>query len=208
VAILIYALAYLLGSLPFGVWVARARGVDIRTVGSGNPGATNVARALGKGAGAAVLLLDVAKGAAPVFAAPWLVSEGWLVGDAPHGIWLGMTSVLGHTYSPWLRMRGGKGVATGLGAVFAALPLAGLAGVAAFAATVAATRIVSVASVVGALVILAVTAATQPDWRVVASVGLMVVYVLVRHRENLARLRDGTEPRFKFGGRPSPEEGP
>lgn len=194
-----YCAAYLLGSLPFGFWVARARGVDIARRGSGNTGATNVARTLGKGPGALVLALDVAKGAAPAYAAPGLVQAGWLPDGFPHALWLGLAAVLGHTFSPWLGFRGGKGVATGLGAVLASCPVPGLAGLATFALVMLSIRIVSVGSLLGAFVIWATTLALYPDLRVVAPVTLIVAYVFWKHRANIGRLRRGEEPRFRFG---------
>jgi glycerol-3-phosphate acyltransferase PlsY len=168
-------------------------------MGSGNTGATNVARTLGKGPGALVLALDVAKGAVPALAAPWLAQRGWLPDGFPHALWLGLAAVLGHTFSPWLRFRGGKGVATGLGAVLASCPVPGAAGLATFALVMLSVRIVSLGSLLGAFVIWATTLALYPDWRIVAPVTFIVAYVFWRHRENIHRLRRGEEPRFQFG---------
>ncbi|MCC6402717.1 MAG: glycerol-3-phosphate 1-O-acyltransferase PlsY [Fimbriimonadaceae bacterium] len=202
---LCYFAAYLLGSLPFGVWIAKAFGVDITSKGSGNTGATNVARTLGKGPGSLVLLLDIAKGAGAALAGPWLVHQGWLNPGPPHGLLLGIAAVVGHTASPWLRFKGGKGVATALGAVLAATPFAGLCGLVVFAVLMVVTRIVSLSSLAGAAVIWAVAVYLDRDWRFVIPMTLMIGYVFYRHRANLARLRRGEEPRFKFGARQGKE---
>lgn len=199
--LLCYLAAYLLGSLPFGVWVAKVCGVDITAKGSGNTGATNVARTLGKGPGTLVLLLDVAKGAGAAMAGPWMVASDWLPEGPPHGLLLGITAVIGHTASPWLRFKGGKGVATGLGVVLAATPIAGLCGLVVFGVLMVVSRIVSLSSLVAAAVIWGVAVYRNPDWRFVVPMTLMIGYVFYRHRANLSRLRRGEEPRFKFGAR-------
>lgn len=204
-AVVCYLGAYLLGSLPFGAWIARARGVELSREGSGNTGATNVGRTLGKGPGFAVLLLDVAKGAVPALCAPMLVRAGWLAEGFPHGIWLGLAAVFGHTFSPWLRFRGGKGVATGLGAVLATCPAPGVLGVCAFVVVVLATRIVSLGSLVGAFTIWATAIALYPDWRIAVPVTMIVGYVFWKHRANIGRLRRGEERKFEFGSRKGPE---
>lgn len=196
-----YVVAFLVGSLPFGVWVAKACGVDITSRGSGNIGATNVARTLGKGPGSVVLLLDVAKGAVCALSGPSLVSAGVLPAGPPHGLLLGITAVVGHTASPWLRFRGGKGVATALGAVLAAAPIAGLVGLVVFAVSMVAIRIVSASSLLGAATIWAVAVYMDRDWRFVLPMTLMIGYVFYRHRENLRRLRRGEEAKFTFGKR-------
>jgi glycerol-3-phosphate acyltransferase PlsY len=183
---------YLLGSVPFGVLVARRMaGLDVRQVGSGNIGATNVARAAGKGAGVLTLLLDAAKGALPVFAARWLgLAPAWVAA-------VGLAAFLGHLFPVWLRFRGGKGVATALGLLLALEPWAALAGLAGFAAMLALTRMVSVGSMVGAVLgaatVLAVEGVRSPyAWASAAMAGA----ILVRHRGNLARLARGEERRI------------
>lgn len=183
---------YLLGSVPFGVLVARRMsGLDVRQVGSGNIGATNVARAAGKGAGALTLLLDAGKGALPVVAARWLgLAPAWVAA-------VGLAAFLGHLFPVWLRFRGGKGVATALGLLLALEPWAALAGLAGFAAMLALTRMVSVGSMVGAVLgaatVLAVEGVRSPyAWASAAMAGA----ILVRHRGNLARLARGEERRI------------
>jgi acyl phosphate:glycerol-3-phosphate acyltransferase len=184
---------FLAGSIPFGLVLARALlGVDVRTVGSGNIGATNVARAGGKKLGVVVLLLDAAKAVVPM-----LVARA-LLGDAPHGdTWVvatGAAAFLGHVYTPWLRFQGGKGVAMGLG-VFAVLsPWAALAGVVAYGLVYAATRISSLGSLTGTLVCVAGTFVVYGARSPVPWTGLVLGAVIIaRHRENLRRLVQGQE---------------
>lgn len=185
------ALGYALGSVPFAFLVARAyRGLDIRSAGSGNVGATNVLRAIGPGAALATAVLDVAKGAAPV-----LIAEG--VGGGPEAVAAaGLSAVVGHVYPVWLRFRGGKGVAATFGACLAwSPPVAGIA-LAVFAAAVATTRIVSVASLAAAVA--AVPAALllgvpRPAVWALSGASLLIVF---RHRGNMRRVAAGTEPRI------------
>ncbi|MBI4957634.1 MAG: glycerol-3-phosphate 1-O-acyltransferase PlsY [Myxococcales bacterium] len=191
--------AYLSGSIPFGLLLARRRGVDIRRVGSGNIGATNVARNLGRGLGALVLVLDAAKGALPVAVvrlgeldvrlSPWLLSA------------VGLGAVVGHCFPVWLRFRGGKGVATALGVMLATDPLAAAGGVGVFALVVGVSRIVSLGSMLGTVAVaFAVTARAAPAPSVVLGWGL-VALVVVQHRDNLRRLRRGEESRVGRGRR-------
>jgi acyl phosphate:glycerol-3-phosphate acyltransferase len=184
---------FLAGSIPFGLVLARVLlGVDVRTVGSGNIGATNVARAGGKKLGVVVLLLDAAKAVVPM-----LVARA-LLGDGPHGdAWVvatGAAAFLGHVYTPWLGFQGGKGVATGLG-VFAVLaPWAAIAGVVAYALVYAATRISSLGSLTGTVVCTAGTFVAYGARSPVPWVGLILAAVIIaRHRENLQRLLQGAE---------------
>jgi glycerol-3-phosphate acyltransferase PlsY len=174
-------LAFAAGSIPFGVLLARRRGVDIRAQGSGNIGATNVARVVGLGLGVVVLVLDAAKGAAPVLVARGLDLGPWTTAAA------GLGAVLGHCFSPWLRFRGGKGVATALGVFLALDPVAAGAAVATFALFAAITRIPAIGSLAGtaALTALCIARASLP----VAALAIAVaVLILVRHRSNLAHL--------------------
>lgn len=198
--ILALAIAFALGSIPTGLWVARARGVDLRAVGSGNMGATNVHRALGGRAGLFVLAVDMAKGALAVVVARLL---------APAGVWpvaAAASAVLGHVVSPLAGFKGGKGVATGGGAMLGLAPLAGLIALVVFAVTVAATRFVSLGSILAALALpiaVWITGARQMPGLFGMALFLAALVVL-RHRANLARLVRGTEPRFAArGGRPA-----
>lgn len=194
---------YVSGSLPFGLWLGRLfRGLDVRTLGSGNLGATNVYRTLGPGLGVATLVLDALKGALPV----WLVPGTLLGMTYPGGpewcrVAVGAAAVIGHMWTFLARFRGGKGVATTAGVLLALAPLAFAAFLGVFVLAVAITRYVSVGSVLGA-VAFAVTLAVRntAGWRS-PTVWLGVVLaalVVVRHRENLRRLARGEERRFSF----------
>lgn len=203
------AAGYLLGSIPFGYLVARAHGVDIFSVGSRNPGATNVRRTLGARAGNTVFALDALKG---------VVSAGWplvLVGAAQPGLaglslakgmaMAGMLgSLLGHSYSCCTRFKGGKGVATGAGAFLVLSPLATLAAGLAWLATFLVGRYVSLASIVAAVTLAAGVALTRQPIPVEIAAGAVALFVIVRHRTNIGRLLAGTENRSarKKGGAP------
>lgn len=197
------ALAYLLGSLPTAYLAGRLlKGVDIRQHGSGSVGATNALRVLGKWPGLAVLLIDVAKGAAAIALARWAYAlpsmtppelQAW----APWGVCLaGLAALLGHARSIWLSFTGGKSVATGLGLLLALAWPVGLGGLAVFAVTVAVSRIVSLGSILAALTaIVLVCLLDQPlPYRLLVIAG--AAYVILRHRANLQRMLAGTEPRL------------
>jgi glycerol-3-phosphate acyltransferase PlsY len=180
---------FVAGSLPTGYLMGRAlKGIDIRTVGSGNVGATNVFRSVGRGAGLATLLIDILKGFLPV----WGALRGLPSEAVP--LLTGLAAVAGHTWSPWVRFRGGKGVATSAGVFLALLP--GPAGVAlaTFAVFFALSRRVSVGSLVAAVALpLAAWGAAAPTPRLVMAVVLGGV-VIVRHIPNMKRLWRGEEP--------------
>ncbi|HTY41031.1 MAG TPA: glycerol-3-phosphate 1-O-acyltransferase PlsY [Thermoanaerobaculia bacterium] len=188
-AAFLVGVGYLLGSMSFAVLlVRRATGKDIRTEGSGNAGATNVLRAHGKGLALAVAALDIAKGAAAVL----LVRA--VTADPRYAAAAGFAAVLGHVFPLFHGFRGGKGVATAVGAFLALAPLATLVCVAVFVAVVALTRYVSLGSVV-AIVLLPPVAgglfhAATPT---VAAAAATAVLVVLKHRENLKRLAAGTE---------------
>lgn len=174
---------YLCGSIPFGVIVSRlANKPDPRTVGSGNIGATNVMRASGKRLGLAVLLLDALKGFGPAF-----LAARWTHSADPVALAAGFSALVGHCYPVWLRGRGGKGVATGLGVGLALAPYPTAAGLAAFAVVVAPTRVVSLGSLAGVLAALAMAFYLGPPALAVmfAAMSALIVW---RHRGNLARL--------------------
>jgi glycerol-3-phosphate acyltransferase PlsY len=189
-------LGYLLGSLPFALWVSRLHGVDILKMGSGNPGMTNVWRTLGWKPALPVAILDALKGAV----AAWLGS--WLMGGST--VWAlaaGVAAVLGHSFSFWIGFRGGKSVLTGFGVFLALVPVESLLAFAIWGLTMAFTRYVSLSSVVAAvaLPVLIFVAAPPPGYAspifwVAAPLSL---FVIVRHRSNLARLAKGTEPKFQ-----------
>jgi glycerol-3-phosphate acyltransferase PlsY len=184
-------LGYLSGSVPYDKLFARARGVDIQEEGSGNIGATNVTRVLGKKLGAVVLLFDVVKGALPVGLALWLAARG----DAPaHAVAAtGLAAVAGHCFPVWLRFRGGKGVATSLGVFVVLDPIASAISVALFVLTYAVARAASVGSLVAALAFPFLLFARGRPAIDVTLAAAMFLIILVRHRDNLARLRRGRE---------------
>ncbi|MCC5971070.1 MAG: glycerol-3-phosphate 1-O-acyltransferase PlsY [Pararhodobacter sp.] len=187
--LLVAVLAYLLGSVPFGLVITRALGLgDLRTIGSGNIGATNVLRTGNKGAALATLLLDAGKGGIAVLLARAAVGE-----DAAQ--LAALASFLGHLFPVWLGFRGGKGVATFIGTLLALAWPVGLLVCATWAATVAISRISSLSALVAA--------ASVPVWLLVlgradslALAVLLAVLVWQRHATNIARLRAGTEPRI------------
>lgn len=190
IAILL-ALAYLSGSIPFGWLVARARGVDIQTVGSGNIGAANVTRTLGKRLGAVVLVADALKGALPVLVCMRLPIDAgeWLAGT------LGLAATVGHCFPVWLGFRGGKGVATALGVLCVLDPLALGVGLGAFLLVYAAKRYVSLASLIAAMAVLAAEVVLGRPRVTIGLTALLVVLIVARHRENLERLVGGRERR-------------
>lgn len=189
---LFFASSYLLGSLPFGVWIARMYGVDILRVGSGNPGATNVQRAVGKGPGLAVFALDVLKGLIPAVVAGKMFQSAEIAGAA------GLCAVLGHCLSPFLSFRGGKGISTGLGALLGATPMVGLATFVCFSTMLAVTRYVSLASLISAACLVGFGIAFKAPTSLIIAYGTFAVFLFYRHRSNLQRLRAGTEPKFKW----------
>ena len=186
---LVAVLAYLLGSVPFGVVITKLMGLgDLRQIGSGNIGATNVLRTGNKGAAAATLLLDSGKGAVAVLLARALTAEDGAQLAA-------LASFLGHLFPVWLGFRGGKGVATFLGTLLALAWPAGLLACATWALVAAASRISSLSALVATL--------ASPLWlwlvgmpEASALAGVLAALVWLRHRENIARLRAGTEPRI------------
>jgi glycerol-3-phosphate acyltransferase PlsY len=184
---------YLLGSMPFGYWLVRiAKGEDIRRVGSGNIGATNVWRTYGRAYGAPIVLLDVAKGFVPALV-------GTLVASELVGVLAGGAAMLGHWRPLFLRFqRGGKSVATAGGTFFGVAPVLGLAGLAVWIVVFLLTRYASLASMTAAVALPFVGLALGEPWPVLAFATLAAVAVLVLHRANIARLRAGTESRFSF----------
>ena len=183
------AVGYLAGSVPFGVLVTRWKtGKDVRDHGSGNIGATNVARVAGKALGAVVLVLDAAKGAAAVGAALHFVPGQPLV-----HVLTGAAAFCGHVFPVWLKFKGGKGVATALGVLGVLLPFSALAGFAVWAAVLAAFRISSVGSLLGALVAVGVGFLVPgPREYPLLAVGLTLA-MLWTHRGNLERIWKRTE---------------
>ncbi len=188
--LVVAGLGYLFGSIPFGMLLTRSAGLgDIRAIGSGNIGATNVLRTGRRGLAAGTLLLDGAKGAAAA------VLGNALLG--PTGVLLGgLAAVLGHLYPVWLNFRGGKGVATGFGVLIAADPLLGLLAGAIWIAVAAAFRRSSVAALAAFAAAPLIGVLTGAPGRLLALALLVGVLVWARHHENIARLMAGTEPRI------------
>jgi glycerol-3-phosphate acyltransferase PlsY len=195
--IAVAVIAYFVGGLPFGYWFVRLTlGSDIRTMGSGNIGATNVQRTAGSKAGVVVLLLDIAKGLLAV----WLGSA--LTGNRPLGMAVAAVAVmLGHCYPALLRFKGGKAVACFVGAFLYIAPLAVLAVVPVFVVTAWLSRHISLGSLVGAIVFPVFVWWIQrpPESILVASV-MAAALILYRHKANITRLRQGTESVFSFKG--------
>lgn len=181
-------LAFVVGSFPTGVLVARARGIDLRKVGSGNVGASNVGRALGKRWGAFVLVVDAAKGALPVLMGRALALPPWPLAA------VALAAVTGHVFSIFLRGRGGKGVATALGAALAQAPLPALAAFGVYAVLYRTLRISSVGSLAGALSytgFLFLFGTPHPAQFGFGAAAAAIIFV--RHRDNLRRLAQGKE---------------
>ena len=199
-ALLVVAAAYLIGSIPFSFLVARAFGVaDVRRVGSGNVGATNVLRSAGTPAGAAALVLDVAKGALAVAVALRLAPGHPVLPAVAAG-----AAVVGHVYPVWLGLRGGKGVATGLGAFAMLEPVAALISVPIFGLTVATTHFASLGSVVGAASLAGLTLFFRGPDPVAKAAIAAAALILWRHRSNLRRILDGSERRLGARGASQP----
>ena len=186
--------AYLLGSIPNGLLLARLKGVDLQKVGSGNIGATNVYRCVGKAWGVAAFVLDAVKGFVPAFVFPMLMTgaPNWL------GLACGAAAVAGHNWPIWLGFKGGKGVSTSAGMLLGIAPAAVGVGFAVFALTVALTRFVSLGSILAALAVpAAYLAMNGTDNRLLAgALVVMGLLVIVKHRANIRRLLAGTEPRI------------
>jgi len=195
--------AYLIGSIPFSLLIARwVGGIDLRQHGSGNVGATNVARTLGLKWGIVALLLDALKGLLPTWGLPLLLFPS---GDAhTHAqVACGLAAIIGHMFPCWLGFRGGKGVATALGVVLVIAPLATLCAFGAFALTFAASRIVSLSSIVASavfaiaeFVILAPSPFATATWSRALFALAVPALIILRHRSNIVRLLKGEEKRF------------
>ncbi len=205
---LIALLSYLLGSIPTGYLVARAKGIDIRSVGSGNIGATNAFRVLGKPAGILVLGVDALKGWVAVrILALWCVDK-FMEYDLSGGnreiaaIIAAVCAVLGHNYTCWLRFKGGKGIATSAGVLTALVPWALLIILGLWIILFTITRFVSVGSLAASFTLPFATWITTRNWTLTAATGAMGVLAIYRHKANIERLLKGTEPRF---GRKKPE---
>lgn len=202
-ALAVCCLGYLFGSFPAGYFAGRIAGLDVRSVGSGNIGATNVLRVLGKGWGYTVFFVDAFKGFAAVRLSFFLAEH--LTFARTHAVYFGILAavmcVVGHTFPIWLRFKGGKGVATSAGAIFGLMPLVAVIIFLVWVVVFEITRYVSLASLIAASS-LPVTVALLIHWKIIEGAGLlyfstlMTVLVLWRHRSNFSRLLKGTEQRF------------
>ncbi len=194
--LLAIVVAYLLGAIPFGFLLVKlTRGADVRESGSGNIGATNVLRTTGRAAGVATLALDIAKG----FAAVWLAAE--LTGGAPEWTSLAALAVMaGHAYPVFLKFRGGKAVATFVGAFAYLTPLPLAAVLLLFTIAVAVTGYISAASILAAIMFpFGVWIVLHPPLQVTAAAFIAGAFIVYRHKSNLVRLRAGTENVFRWG---------
>jgi acyl phosphate:glycerol-3-phosphate acyltransferase len=195
--------AYLLGSVPTGFLVAKARGVDIRKVGSGNIGATNVFRILGKAAGVFVLLADAAKGCLAVLVVAKVMSGWFCPGAGPTArdwfdICGGVGAILGHNYTCWLHFRGGKGIATSAGVLVAlvSIPLMIILGI--WILVFAMTRYVSLASISAAFTLPFATWAVGKNWTLIIVTAAVAALAIYKHKANILRLMNGTENRISL----------
>jgi acyl phosphate:glycerol-3-phosphate acyltransferase len=189
-ALVAVVLAYLVGSIPTGVLLGRLAGVDVRAAGSGNIGATNVARTAGRGLGILTLVGDLLKGLVPVVIVRALGEPEKAVAATA------VAALAGHVFSIFLRMQGGKGVATGAGALIALAPTIAPIPLALFIGTFALSRIVSLASMVAAVsapIALFVSGGSLPVTLAALAISVLIVW---RHQENVSRLLAGTEPKF------------
>lgn len=192
------AAGYLLGSIPFGYLAGRIKGVDIRTLGSGNVGAANVFRNLGRSWGIGVMACDIGKGAAAVLV-------GRAVTDDPWPILVAASVMVGAIFPVWLRLRGGKGVAAGAGVMIGLFPFVSALLVPVWLVLVLLTRMTSLASVISAVAFTPLAAAFGAPREYLVLAGAMSLLVLVRHRANIGRLLAGNEARIELRrpGRPA-----
>ncbi|MEO8351636.1 MAG: glycerol-3-phosphate 1-O-acyltransferase PlsY [Chthoniobacteraceae bacterium] len=214
VVAVIVILAYLLGSIPFGLIISKSQGIDIRQLGSGNIGATNVWRMVGKKSGLLTFIGDVAKGLVAVLAAKWIAAHWAIHVPLSHGherieffpldfagIAAAMGCILGHSFPVWLGFRGGKGVATSLGVIIGMMPLAALLAFGVWAITFKLSRYVALASIAAAVsfpvIVIGLMFTTGGNgWGYFFFSVAASLLVIRRHRDNIKRLMDGTEHRF------------
>ena len=190
--VLLTVLAYLLGSIPFGLLISKAKGKDIRTMGSCNIGATNVLRCMGKPLGITCFALDVLKGYLPAALFPMLGKI-----DPAFGILFGTAAILGHNFPVFLKFKGGKGVATSAGVLLGVAPLAVVIGLLTWAVVFKLSGYVSLGSIVAAVIVI-LTGWTAGYGSVIAvALTLLGALTIYRHRANIQRLRNGTENKFQ-----------
>jgi len=203
IAILLGALGYLLGSIPFGYLIAKAYGVDIRQCGSGNIGATNVLRIVGKTPGVAVFICDFLKGLLPVLAVLYILRQEKSATAVNIAALIGGCAILGHNYSVWLKFKGGKGISTSAGVFLGLMPLTLLGAVAVWGLVFYTTRYVSLASVWAALALpliefcLPIFGLTERKPLLLILAVLLSVMAVWRHRSNLLNIYHRREHRFQ-----------
>lgn len=196
--ILVVVLSYLLGSVPAGYLAGRAKGIDVRTAGSGNIGATNAFRVLGKAAGTAVLVFDMLKGFAAARWTPWLaVTVFPQAASQTENLMLigGVAAILGHNFTCWLKFKGGKGIATSGGVVLAWAPLACVTALALWGIVFLATKFVSVASIAAALILPAAVWYWHGGPTMTLVMAALSALAIYKHKSNIQRLLNGTESR-------------
>lgn len=197
--IIAFLLSYFLGAIPFGVLVGKSRGVDVRAVGSGNSGATNVWRTLGPAAGIAVFTLDVLKGLAAPYIARVLVSNDahWIIAACA------VLAILGHTFSVFLKFRGGKGIATGLGAGLGLMPIPALLAFAVWLGVLLASRMISVASIAACLALPILACLFHAPAPFVIVITIIALLAIIKHFPNMRRILARTEPKIHIGRKPA-----
>ncbi len=198
-------IAFLLGGIPFGLLAGYLAGQgDIRRKGSGNIGATNVWRVAGPGAALFVFIGDIGKGVAAVWLALVFYNAGWPLSAAASALACGFAAVLGHTFSPFLRFKGGKGVNTALGVFVTLMPWETLIAFVVFLLTVLIFRYISLGSILGALALAVVSWGERLVWHrpvdnwYLGAVSLLAFLILITHRQNIGRLIHGTENHFHW----------
>jgi acyl phosphate:glycerol-3-phosphate acyltransferase len=187
-------IAYLIGSIPFGLIISKVfYKTDIRQLGSGNPGATNVWRVLGRKPGIATLLLDIVKGAVPV-----MLSKKFFPWDPPLAIFVGLAAIVGHNWSVFLKFKGGKGVATSAGVFLSLMPLQASLAILGFLVFFIRTRHVSVGSIAGSFVLLLTSFIFPVEPLLKFIIVLAAAMILIKHIPNIKRLAEGSEPKVNF----------
>ncbi len=190
---------YVLGSIPFGYLIGRAQGIDLRRVGSGNIGAANAFRELGRRWGIVTMVLDIGKGVLGALIGRWLLDDPW-------PILAGAAVMVGNIFPVWMRFRGGKGVAAGGGVMIGLFPLVAAIIVPIWLLVVAVFRITSLAAIVASLAFAPLAWAFGYSWHYLVLAGAMAALVIYRHRANIGRLLSGTEARIQLGRRRPSED--
>lgn len=193
--ILLVTVAFLLGSIPWGYIIAKSKGVDLRKVGSGNIGATNVLRTVGKKEALFTLVLDLSKGAIPVIVSKFIYQEDGLLFA---GV-VGVSSILGHCYSPWLKFKGGKGVSTALGVLLAYTPTLGIISILVWIVAYGITKISSVGALTSFTLMPFIAILLGYREEVLYIAATIAAIIILRHRANIKRLIRGEEKAVRLG---------